>query len=221
MLREQVTIVVPSAKRQCYTAQLNPWMRGYNVIVHRNHDGMAKAFNDAVGMADTPTIVLMSDDLKVDATIQRFFNVKQGEFCMIDTGAFPGNGVHVFRQDDFWRVGGFNQTYKHGSLDSEWYARAVLKGLRYKPIPPRLVKHVKHPSRASTIYKLFNVLTDRANFVISYFRHYPKEVLKHGYLHRLMRGQFRMVLLNFLFLIKTIINNKLTQWWNIMGEEYC
>jgi predicted glycosyltransferase involved in capsule biosynthesis len=182
--------------------------------------GLAKAFNESVRKANSETVVLMADDLKVDPSIQEYFNIKPSEFAMLETGDFPINGVHVFNRSLFWKIGGFNEKYNYGSVDNEFYARAVLKGLCYKPIPLTLVKHVKHEVRASTIYKLFNVLSDRANFIITYLRYYPIQVLKHDFLNRLYRGQALTVYLNIVFFFKTLFKNKLSEWDNILKEEY-
>jgi len=159
----------------------------------------------------------------VERNVGYIFGRKANELAVrnvsVHTGAFPAGCVIVIHADDFWRVGGLNERYLYGSVDSEFYARAVLCGLRYKPIPQGLVSHVKHPSRASTIHKLFRVLRDRATFVAAYFRHYPVEVLKHDYLYRLMRGQLRTALLNLLFFPYTLVANKLGEWWRVMGED--
>ena len=216
---EDVTVVIPSNKPRVFTVELSPWLKDYRVVVVHNSMGIAPAQNMCARQVRGGVMVMVTDDLAVDPQVQQFFNIGKGEFCMLHTGAFPAGGVTVIHVNDFWRVGGFNEQLLYGSVDSEFYARAVLCGLRYKPIPQGLVKHVKHPSRASTIHKLFRVLRDRATFVAAYFRHYPVEVLKHDYLYRLMRGQLRTALLNLLFFPYTLVANKLGEWWRVMGED--
>ncbi len=195
---------MPSNKKRVYTLQLNPWLRRYRTVVVHNSMGIAESQNECARHVPEGVMVLMADDLQVDPEVQEHFDLPAGCFCMLDTGAFPASGVTIINVRDFWRVGGFNERYRH-SVDSEFYARACLKGLRFKPLPPSMVKHGRHESRSSTVYKLFDVLQNRAMFVTEYFRFYPVEVLKHDYVFRLMRGQVRTAVLNALFLFACVV----------------
>jgi acetyltransferase-like isoleucine patch superfamily enzyme len=203
-----VTVVIPSGKKRAYTTSLNGWLKRYHVVVVHNRMGLARAFNECFCHAKSDTVVLLADDLLIDPAVCRYFNVEPGEFRMLDTGDFPINGVHVIRLKDFWRVGGFNEEFRFGNVDREFYARAVLAGLKYKPIPLSLVKHVKHQTRYSNIYKSFRVTHDSVTFIMRYFRYFPRDVLKHDFLNRIRRRQFRSLLLHTLYFFKLALFNR-------------
>jgi glycosyltransferase involved in cell wall biosynthesis len=217
---KELTVVIPSNKPTVFTLALNSWLHNYIIKVFHNSIGLAPAFNRCFRDAETEVVVLLADDMWLSPEIQKFFKINRGEFAMLETGVFPINGVQVIHRDDFWKVGGFNKGLKYGSVDDDFYSRAVLRGLKYIPIPLDLVKHVKHKKRAHTIYNAFNVLTDRANFLINYMVFFPKLVFKQDIAFRLMRFQLRTLVLLPIFFLKTLIMNKLREWWEVLGYEY-
>jgi hypothetical protein len=160
-------------------------------------------------MAKADIVVLLADDLSIDQKIEDYFNVEKGEFAMLETGDFPINGVQVIHKKDFDLVGGFNEKLKYGSVDQDFYCRCILAGLRYKKIPITLVKHFTHEKRASTIYKAFNVVSNRVDFIRAYFIYFPKDVFQHDFVNRLKRAQLRTILLNFVFFFKRLGKKKI------------
>lgn len=217
---DKIMIVIPSNKKTIFTLVLNHWLQDYKVKIFRNSIGLAPAFNQCFRNAETEIIVLLADDLYINPEVQKFFNIKKGEFAMLETGVFPINGVQVIHKNDFLNVGGFNESLKYGSVDDDFYSKSILCGLKYIPIPLNLVKHVHHRKRAYTIYNTFNILTDRANFLIKYMIFFPKLVFKQDIAFRLMRFQLRTLILLPIFFLKTIIVNKLHEWSEILNSEY-
>jgi GT2 family glycosyltransferase len=204
--KEEISVVIPSVKKRVFTLEFNAELSRFNVKVVRGVKGLAKAFNECYRGVDSEIIVLLADDIVLDPAVYDYFSqVRKGEFAMLETGDFPINGVQIIHRDDFWRVGGFNEALKYSSVDREFYARAVLSGLKYRPIPLRLVKHIKHETRASNIYKAFMVVRDNMTFMLRYFRFFPLRVLKHDFLNRVRRLQLRTLVLQFFYFFRIVI----------------
>ena len=203
--KEKISVVIPSVKKRVFTLEFNAELERFNVKVVRGVKGLAKAFNECYRAADSEVIVLLADDIIIDSEVYNYFSqVKKGEFAMLDTGDFPINGVQVIHKDDFWRVGGFDESLKYSSEDREFFSRAVLSGLKFKPIPLRLVKHIKHETRSSNIYKAFRVVRDNMKFAMRYFRFFPLLVLKHDFLNRFRRLQLRTLVLQLFYFFRII-----------------
>ena len=207
--KKEITIVIPSSKDQIYTLKKNRWMREFKVVVVKNNLGLSKAYNECFRRAKTDIVVLLNDDLLIDSQILRYFSVVGGEFAMLETGDFPISGITVIKRRDFWLVGGFNEYLKYGSADREFFCRATLKGLKYKPIPLSLAKHFAHTTRQSTIYKSFQSIRDNVICIREYFVYFPKLFFKHDFLNRVSRKQFKSILLHIFFFFKITLFDKL------------
>jgi len=207
--KSEITVVIPSSKDRIHTLEQNSWLKEFRVVVVRNNLGLSRAYNDCFRRAKTDTVVLLNDDLLIDPQVRRYFSVADGEFAMLETGDFPVSGITVIRRRDLWRVGGFNESLKYGSADREFFCRATLKGLKYKPIPLSLVKHFTHATRYSTIYKSFHAISDNVTCITRYFIHFPGLFLKHDFLLRVLRRQFKSILLHLFFFFKITLFDKL------------
>ena len=199
---KEITVVIPSAKDHIYTLEKNSWLREFKVVVVRNNIGLSKAYNECFRQAKTNTVVLLNDDLLINSQVRSYFGVADGEFAMLETGDFPISGIAVIRRRDFWRLGGFNESLMYGNVDREFFCRATLKGLKYKPIPLSLTKHFTHITRYSTIYKSFQVVRDSVTCIKKYFIYFPLLVFKHDFLNRVRRKQFRSLLLHLFYFFK-------------------
>ena len=207
--KKEITVVIPSSKDHIYTLEKNRWLREYKVLVLKNNLGLSKAYNECFRQAKTDIIVLLNDDLLIDPQIRRYFSVIDGEFAMLRTTDFPISGITIIRRRDFWLVGGFNESLKYGSVDREFFCRASLKGLKYKPIPLNLTKHFTHTTRYSTIYKSFHSIRDNVTCITKYFTYFPQLFLKHDFLNRIWRKQFKSLLLHMFFFFKITLFDKL------------
>jgi len=207
--KKEITVVIPSSKNHIYTLKKNRWLHEFKVVVLKNNLGLSKAYNECFRQAKTDIIVLLNDDLLIDSQILHYFSVVDGEFAMLQTSDFPISGITIIRRRDFWLVGGFNESLKYGSVDREFFCRATLKGLKYKPIPLSLAKHFTHTTRYSTIYKSFHSIRDNVICIKKYFIYFPQLFFKHDFLNRVWRKQFKSILLHIFFFFKITLFDKL------------
>lgn len=207
--KKEITVVIPSSKNYNFTLKKNKWLHEFKVVVVKNNLGLSKAYNTCFKQAKTDIIVLLNDDLLIDSQILRYFSVIDGEFAMLQTSDFPISGITIIRRRDYWLVGGFNEGLKYGSVDREFFCRAKLKGLKYKPIPLSLVKHFTHTTRHSTIYKSFQSIRDNVMCIKKYFMYFPQLFLKHDLMYKVWRKQFRSIFLHIFFFFKITVFDKL------------
>jgi len=77
-------------------------------------------------------------------------NTKPGEFRMYrksENPPMPCTRVLSIHKQDFWRMGGFDETIQLAGEDRVFFLEAVYSGLRYVRIPSRLVEHIAHVTR--------------------------------------------------------------------------
>jgi len=196
-----VDLVCASIKPTVKTFELSKDIPNFdNVIVVKNVFGLGVAHNECFRKSNSDLVILVADDVVIDSKVWSFaLDVKRGEFAMLDTGDFGITGVFSIYRKDFWGLGGFDESLKYGNVDREFFCRAMLSGLKFKKIPLSLVKHIRHETRCSTIYKSFNVMRDATFCVKKYFVHFPRDFFVHDFLYPFMRGKFRAILLSFLF----------------------
>ena len=194
-----VSIVIPSIKKNVLTLKNLDCPFPHEVIVIKEH-GLGKGRNEGFRRTKGDLVVLVDDDLIIDPKIWKYIlNLRNKEFAMLDTGNFPITRVFAIYKKDFWLVGGFDESLRYSSEDREFYSRAVLKGLKFKPIPLSLVAHIKHKKRSANIHSGLKVCKDNVNFILKYLIYFPKLVFKQDFLNRIRSFQFRTLILQFFY----------------------
>lgn len=201
-----VNIVIPSTKDRVLNLKyLNCPVSHYVTVIKGVH-GISKAGNECFKRVKKGLVVLTGDDIIIKPEAWNYLlDVNPGEFSMLETGDFPINGVMSIHKKDFLKVGGFGECQKYSSSDREFFSNAVLKGLKYKPVPLNLVKHIKHPTRSKNIHNAFRVTQNNMEFVFRYFARFPRYCFFHDFVNRFRRGQFRTLLLEFIYFFKVLV----------------
>jgi len=223
-MRKEVSrdLVVATIKPVLHTFELSKDIPNFdNVIVVKNVFGLGFAHNECFRRSNSDLVILVADDVVIDSRVWGVaLSVKRGEFAMLDTGDFGISGVFSIHAKDFWRVGGFDESLKYGNVDRDFFCRALLGGLKFKKIPLGLVKHVRHETRCSTIYKSFNVMRDATVCIKKYFVHFPKLFFVHDFLYPFMRGKFRAILLNLIFFYRYTLFGWVDKFNELIAEDY-
>jgi glycosyltransferase involved in cell wall biosynthesis len=194
---DKISIIIPSCKEEIATLDsLDSCPVGFEVIVSKV-SGLGRCRNYGVRKAQHDFIVMFDDDIVVSPEIwHHVLNVKRGEFAMAFLSGFPCSRVVAVHAEDFWRIGGFDESIKFTGEDRDFYVRALEAGLRFKLVPLSLVYHVPHTVRARNIHVAVQAVKENMVFLRRYWRRHPK-VFKVDFFDRLKHGQARTLLLEF------------------------
>jgi glycosyltransferase involved in cell wall biosynthesis len=199
--KEKLSIIIPSCKEEIVTLDsLDSCPVEFEVVVSKV-SGLGRCRNYGVRKAQHDLIVMFDDDIVVSPEIWRYvLNVKRGEFAMTFLSGFPCSRVVAVHADDFWRVGGFDESIKFTGEDRDFYVRALSAGLKFKEIPLRLIQHREHLVRSKNIYVGIGSVKENMRFLLRYWRRFP-QVFRVDFFDRIKRGQARTLLLQFVFII--------------------
>jgi glycosyltransferase involved in cell wall biosynthesis len=205
---KEITIVIPSCKKEITTlGSLDSCPVEYELVVSKVA-GLGYCRNDGVRKAKTDFIVMFDDDIILSPEVwHHILSVKRGEFAMAFLSGFPCSRVVAIHTEDFWRIGGFDESIKFTGEDRDFYVRALLAGLKFKEIPLRLIQHREHLTRCKNIYVGIGGARENMRFLLRYGRRFPK-VFRVDFLDRIKRGQARTLLLQFIFIIYLILKGE-------------
>jgi glycosyltransferase involved in cell wall biosynthesis len=198
---ENISVVIPSCKEEIVTlGSLDSCPVAFEVIISRDF-GLGRCRNNGVRKAKNEFIVMFDDDIVLSTEIWRhLLNVKRGEFAMAFLSGFPCSRVVAVHADDFWSVGGFDESIRFTGEDRDFYVRALSAGLKFKEIPLSLIQHKEHLVRSKNIYVGIGSVRENMRFLLRYGRRFPK-VFRVDFLDRAKRGQAKTLLLQFIFII--------------------
>lgn len=190
-----MSIIITSCKPEIKTLQYLPTeLRGFHVVVSREF-GVGLARNVGAEKCGGGLLVFLDDDLNLHPKVADYIvNVAPGEFAMTFLSGFPCSRVLAIHSNDFFKLGGFDDSIRFTGEDRDFFVRAVDSGLRFKPVPIGLVHHIPHPVRASNIHVAVQSVRENVLFLRRYWRSHP-EVFKVDVWQRLKRGQARTLLL--------------------------
>lgn len=200
---EPFSVVITSCRSDIVTLKSLP--NNVDDVVVSRIFGLGRARNYGAAMAKNNLLVFLDDDLEVPSDVWNFvFDVNSGEFGMSFLNGFPCTRVFVIHKEDFWRVGGFDGEIFFTGEDRDFFVRALDYGLKFKYIPLCSVKHFSHEYRGKNIHVAIGSVKEDILFIIKYWRKHPK-VFRVDFLDRLLRGQFRTLLLEFVFLLYFVV----------------
>jgi len=190
-----VSIIIPTIKNNITTlTSLEHCPVSHELIISRKY-GLGLARNYGAKQARNELLVFLDDDLTLKPEIwKEILDTEKGEFRMIFVKGFPITRVMVIHQEDFWNVGGFDPYFLFSSEDRDFYARALLHGLHFKPIPISLTIHKSHGRRTRNIHVAIRAIYENVYFILKYAGRFPI-VLKVDWLDRLKQGQLRTLLI--------------------------
>lgn len=140
-------------------------------IVSRSY-GYGLARNDAAKFfGKKGLMVQFNDDLVLSPDIWNYLNSYQrGEFGFMVVDEWVCSRVFVIHLEDFWRIGGCDENIKYAFEDGDFYIRATQQGLRFKPIPSKLAKHISHPHSWWTMKNIAQIDFEWSQLFVKYKR---------------------------------------------------
>jgi glycosyltransferase involved in cell wall biosynthesis len=206
--KEKISIIIPSCKDKIVTLDsLDSCPVEFEVVVSKV-SGLGRCRNYGARRAQYDLIVMFDDDIVLSPEIWRHvLNVKRGEFGMAFLSGFPCSRVFAVHAEDFWRIGGFDESIKFTGEDRDFYVRALSAGLKFKEVPLGLIQHREHSTRSNNIYVGIGSVRENMRFLLRYGRRFP-QVFRVDFLDRIKRGQARTLLLQFIFLLYHIFKRE-------------
>ena len=200
-----ISIIITTIKDNIVTLEsLGRCPVPYEAIISKKR-GLGFARNWGAKQAKNDLLVFLDDDLGLEDEIwKEILSTQKGEFKMTCLGGFPITRIMVIHKKDFWSIGGFDEKILYASEDRDFYARAVMKHLRYMEIPATLTIHVAHQRRSRNIHVAIRVTAENVQFILKYAGRFP-QVFKVDFLDRLKRRQIRTLLLQVLMLYYYLI----------------
>lgn len=108
--------------------------------------GYGKARNDAAKtFGSTGLMIQLNDDLVLSPKLWSFaLKIKRGEFGFQIVNEWVCSRVFIIHLEDYWKIGGCDNTIKYAFEDGDFYLRAIKKGLIFHSIPTELAQHIPH-----------------------------------------------------------------------------
>jgi glycosyltransferase involved in cell wall biosynthesis len=182
----------------------------YEVVISKKR-GLGFARNWGARQAKNDLLVFLDDDLTLkDEIWKEILSTRKGEFKMGFFEGFPITRVMAIHKEDFWSIGGFDERFLYTSEDRDFYARAVMKPLRFKEIPVSLAIHVAHQRRSRNIHVAIRATADNVRFILKYAGRFPK-IFKVDFLDRLKQRQIRTLLIQVVLLYYYLIKRMFRQ----------
>jgi hypothetical protein len=118
---------------------------GAHLVVSRAF-GFGSARNEgAKVLGKTGLMVQFNDDLILSPEIWDFiFSLKIGEFALQVVNEWVCSRVFIIHLEDYWSIGGCDDSIKYAFEDGDFYLRAVKAGLRFRRVPDSLAQHIPH-----------------------------------------------------------------------------
>jgi glycosyltransferase involved in cell wall biosynthesis len=194
-----VSIIIISRKQNIVTLDsVKNCPVPYEVIISRKN-GLSIARNWGAEQANNDLLLFLDDDLSFkDDLWKEVLSTEKGHFKMIYNvtclEGFPVTRVLAIHKEDYWRVGGFDDKFIATSEDRDFYARAIVKHLRFTAIPTDLVTHQAH-DRKRNIYNAIWATADNVRFIQRYAIIFPKTIFEVDFLRRIKRKQIRTLVM--------------------------
>jgi len=190
------------------TASLEHCPVPYEVIISKKR-GLGFARNWGARQANHDLLVFLDDDLWLkDEIWKEILSTRKGEFKMTFFEDFPITRVMVIRKQDFWSIGGFDESIQYTGEDRDFFARALLKPLHFVEIPIDLTIHAPHQRRSQNIHVAIRATAENVRFILKYTGMFPKTIFKVDFFDRLKNRKIRTLLLQtsllYYYLIKSI-----------------
>ena len=167
-LNPSVSVIIPTIKKTCVTLNsLECCPVPHQLILSLEH-GLGYARNYGAKQARNSLLVFLDDDVILKKEIwNSILTTHEGEFKMTkyDDSNLPSSRIMAIHSEDFWRVGGFDESVKFNGEDKVFYLEAMCKGLKFKEIPTEYVTHVPHDRWQNKRDAMNRILDTSRNFV--------------------------------------------------------
>lgn len=146
----KVSIIIPTINDEPVTVKsLKHCPVPHQLILSRKF-GLGYARNHGARQAEHDLLVFLDDDLILKQEIwELILTTCKGEFRMArdKSSDLPCSRAMAIHAEDFWRIGGFDESIKFTGEDRIFYIEAVQHGLKFSEIPMKFVVHKHHEPR--------------------------------------------------------------------------
>lgn len=141
----------------------------YRLILCRAR-GFGAARNVAAkAFGDKGLMVMFNDDLVLSPKIWDFIvSVKRGEYAMQVEGPHVCSRVLVVHLEDYWSIGGCDESLRYYFEDGDFHIRAQKQGLKLRVVPAEYAKHIPH--RHALLKPNLYVASEVARLMVKYQR---------------------------------------------------
>jgi glycosyltransferase involved in cell wall biosynthesis len=197
----KISIIVPTLKNEPLTTKsLFHCPVPYQLILSKK-PGLGCARNYGAKQAKYDLLVFLDDDLTLKPEIwKHILNTRKGEFKMTKWPR-PVTRAMVIHSEDFWRVGGFDESIKALGEDLVFYVEAIQHGLNFSEIPIGLMIHEDHEPRSHNKRVAIDMILDTSrNFARYGFRLYGlTEFARNSVLREMLLRSFVIRLSSFTY----------------------
>jgi GT2 family glycosyltransferase len=140
-----VSLIIPSQKLVPVAASNGLICPVKCEVIISDEIGLSKARNSGAKKATYPLIVMVDDDVTLmPEGWQWLITLQHGEFALAKVGNHLSSRTFAVWRDDFWRIGGFDESFKYVFEDGDFAIRAKKAGLRLKIMPGNFFVHHDH-----------------------------------------------------------------------------
>lgn len=174
----EMSIIIPSAKPILVTllsANLCPFR---HEIIPVYGEGIGFMRNLGAKLSQYKQLVMVDDDLWLSPSLWCWLAcLKDNEFAMAIVGEHVASRVFSVMSSAFWDVGGFDPSIRFMFEDGDFYVRALENGLKFKPVPSCLFRHIEHSRPLNDVRKLVSLDWDYARMFVKHRRHVKRNML--------------------------------------------
>ena len=167
----KVSIIIPTVKNEPVTVKsLKHCPVSYQLILSRKF-GLGYARNYGARQAKHDLLVFLDDDLILNQEIwETILTTCKGEFRMTKAkfSDLPCTRVMTIHAEDFWRIGGFDESIKFTGEDRVFYIEAIQRELNFSEIPMKFVVHVHHERRSYNKRVAINMILESCRSFAKY-----------------------------------------------------
>lgn len=143
-----LSIIIPTAKPNCLTLKGLGALDDMHEIILVKAKGLAQARNQGARTARGELIVMFDDDLQLKEGFWKFLKtIEHGQFFMAKVYDNISTRVFAIYAEDFWRVGGFDESIKYIFEDGDFMIRALKTGMKLRIVPDKFFHHIPHLPR--------------------------------------------------------------------------
>ena len=118
-------------------------------------------------------MVQFNDDLIISQKIwDHILNLKPSEFILTHDGEHLCSRIFAIHLQDFWQVGGCDETIKYCFEDGDFAYRAQQQGLQLKVLSPDFAKHIPHPHAFYNPKKIIPITWEFCKMYVKYKRNF-------------------------------------------------
>jgi GT2 family glycosyltransferase len=140
-----ISLVIPSRKQAPVAVSNSVSCPVKCEVILSSEIGLSKARNSGVRKSIYPFVVMVDDDVTLlPEGWAWLMSLRHGEFALAKVGNHLSSRTFAIWRDDFWYIGGFDESFKYVFEDGDFAIRAKKAGLHLKIMPSSFFVHHEH-----------------------------------------------------------------------------